>query len=194
MIGGTICIGFAPLLVRLCKLSPSLIGFYRCAIAAVILLTIQLFLKKTFPKNKVFYFITCLSGFIFAWDLFLWHQSVHLLGPGMSTILGNTQVFYLLLIGLVFYKEKITFKKLMIFLGAFIGILFILKGQMNFYTQDDFFYGVLYGLLTGLCYALYTTSLKKSSSLSPAPSSLMLVSFASLFTALWLFLFYLFGI
>lgn len=186
---GTICIGFAPLLVRFSDLSPSLIGFYRTGIAGALLLSYHLLCKKKLPKVPGFYIITFIGGFFFAMDLLVWHRSIHIIGPGMATILGNTQVFYLLLIGLILFKERITPVKILTFIGAFLGVLLILKGQLNFFNESDYFYGCLFGLLTGLFYACYTTTLKKSNAIKPSPSAVSIITFTSLSAAIWLLLF-----
>ncbi|MFG1482048.1 DMT family transporter, partial [Halobacteriovorax sp. HFRX-1_3] len=192
LILGTICIGLAPIFVKNLTgdLSPSMIGALRCGIAGSILLIYQLLIKKNYIKDKRFYTMTAVIGFCFAMDLFVWHRSVHLIGAGMSTILGNTQVFYLLVFGLILYKEKITIKKLLVFLFAFFGVFLILKGQVEFYQSEEFFWGVLFGLTTGLCYSLYTTSIKKTSLMSfkTKITALEIITYSSLVTGALLFL------
>ncbi|WP_040313869.1 DMT family transporter [Bacteriovorax sp. BAL6_X] len=184
---GTICIGLAPIFVKNLSgdISPSMIGALRCGIAGSILLIYQLLIKKNYIKDKRFYTMTAVIGFCFAMDLFFWHRSVHLIGAGMATILGNTQVFYLLLFGLILYKEKITVKKLLVFLFAFFGVFLILKGQVQFYQSEEFFWGVLFGLITGLCYSLYTTSIKKTSLIifKAKISPLEIITYSSLVTS-----------
>ncbi|MFG1485256.1 DMT family transporter [Halobacteriovorax sp. RZ-2] len=192
LILGTICIGLAPIFVKNLTgdLSPSMIGALRCGIAGSILLIYQLLIKKNYIKDKRFYTMTAVIGFCFAMDLFVWHRSVHLIGAGMSTILGNTQVFYLLVFGLILYKEKITIKKLLVFFFAFFGVFLILKGQVEFYQSEEFFWGVLFGLTTGLCYSLYTTSIKKTSLMSfkTKITALEIITYSSLVTGALLFL------
>ncbi|MFG1492002.1 DMT family transporter [Halobacteriovorax sp. ZH4_bin.1] len=192
LILGTICIGLAPIFVKNLSgdLSPSMIGALRCSIAGSILLIYQLFIKKNYIKDKRFYTMTAVIGLCFAMDLFVWHRSVHLIGAGMSTILGNTQVFYLLVFGLILYKEKITIKKLSVFLFAFFGVFLILKGQVEFYKSEEFFWGVLFGLTTGLCYSLYTTSIKKTSlmTFNTKITALEIITYSSLVTGALLFI------
>ncbi|MCB9063034.1 MAG: DMT family transporter [Halobacteriovoraceae bacterium] len=184
---GTCCIGLAPIFVKMCHLSPSLIGFYRCGIAGLALLAYQLILKKPFPKDRRFYLITTLSGIFFAADLFVWHRSVHLLGPGMSTILGNTQVFYLLIIGYFLHKESLSLKKILIFIFAFFGTILIINGQMEFFSRDNFLWGTFFGLATGLCYSLYTTSIKQAYVTRFEPKPIQIITFVSISTAFWIY-------
>ncbi len=190
LILGTICIGLAPIFVKdlTSSLSPSMIGALRCGIAGAILLIYQILRKvisqQPFIRDKRFYTMTCIIGLFFAMDLFVWHRSVHLIGAGMSTILGNTQVFYLLILGLFLYQERVSTKKLLVFFFAFFGVFLILKGQIEFYTDEDFFWGVLFGLATGLCYSLYTTSIKKTTNMQfkQSVNSLQIITFSSLVT------------
>lgn len=191
LILGTICIGLAPIFVKNLSsdISPSMIGALRCGIAGSTLLIYQLFIKKHYIKDIRFYSMTAVIGICFALDLFVWHRSVHLIGAGMATILGNTQVFYLLVFGLILYKEKVTLKKLLVFFFAFSGVFLILKGQVKFYKSQDFFWGVLFGLTTGLCYSLYTTSIKKTTLLNfkNKITALDIITYSSLVTGVLLF-------
>lgn len=192
LILGTICIGLAPIFVKnlSSEISPSMIGALRCGLAGSILLIYQLLIKRNYIKDIRFYSMTAVIGFCFAMDLFVWHRSVHLIGAGMATILGNTQVFYLLVLGLILYKEKVTLKKLLVFFFAFSGVFLILKGQGAFYESDHFFWGVFFGLSTGLCYSLYTTSIKKTTLMTfkQKISAIDIITYSSLITGALLFI------
>jgi hypothetical protein len=43
---------------------------------------------------------------LFALDLTFWHRSIHFIGPGLSTLISNFQVFFLALFGVIILKEK----------------------------------------------------------------------------------------
>ena len=51
--------------------------------------------------------MTLVPAAAFAADLWLWHRSILLVGPGLSTLLANTQVFFMALAGVWFYRERI---------------------------------------------------------------------------------------
>lgn len=191
---GTTCIGLAPIFAKYCDLSPAQIGMYRCGFAGIILFFYLIITghSHSIPRDRKFFSITFIAGFLFACDLFVWHNSIKYIGPGMATIFGNTQVFYLMLLGLLLYGEKLTFKKIFIFIGAFFGVVLILTGQKEFYPTDHFISGTIFGLSTGLFYALYTTSLKRANMMSANYGTLKIICFASLWTGVWLYLFGLF--
>ena len=107
---GGVCIGFAPIFVRLVTLGPTPIGAYRCGFAALLLFIYIFATSKLKIKNwswKI-WGLLLQAGAIFALDLFVWHRSVIYSGAGLATILGNTQVFYVTLVGVLFHKEKLT--------------------------------------------------------------------------------------
>ena len=43
-----------------------------------------------------------LSGVFLAFDLSLWHESIHAVAPGISTLLNSLQIFFLSAIGFFF--------------------------------------------------------------------------------------------
>src|SRR3546814_5748795 len=48
------------------------------------------------------------TGVFFAADLWLWHRSILLVGPGLATLLGNAQVFFMALAGVLLSSEEHT--------------------------------------------------------------------------------------
>ena len=52
------------------------------------------------------------AGILFAADLFCWHQSIYFVGPGLSTLLGNFQVFLVALAGFILFSEKIRYLRI----------------------------------------------------------------------------------
>lgn len=105
----------------------------------------------------------------------------------MSTILGNTQVFYLLIIGYFLHKESLSLKKILIFIFAFFGTILIINGQMEFFSRDNFLWGTFFGLATGLCYSLYTTSIKQAYVTRFEPKPIQIITFVSISTAFWIY-------
>ena len=166
---GAICISFAPIFVKLIDLSPTLIGFYRCFFAAVLLLPWIIFrgLKKkedssflySSNQKKLFLFLSGASLF-FAMDLFVWHRSVVYAGAGVGTILANTQVFYLSLFGFIFLKER---PKPRFWLGVvlgFFGLFFLIQFYQKDWVGERFHEGVMFGLITGIAYASFILTLR----------------------------------
>jgi len=118
-------------------------------------------LKSSSPENRSYLKIAVLAGILFGLDLAAWHRSVHGLGAGLSTVLGNTQVFHVAWIGIFFFGEKLKKSFFLYLLLGFVGLYFLLGTRpvsmdANLYQESVFF-----GLLTGVLYALYMTFLRQ---------------------------------
>jgi drug/metabolite transporter (DMT)-like permease len=195
---GAICISFAPILVKAVSLGPSMIGFYRCFFGAIFLLGWSLWkfsLKKNlsvnFIKKHIFHTgwqFTLLAGVIFALDLAVWHRSVIYAGAGMGTILGNTQVFYLGLFGLIIHQEKPNLRYFVSVPIAFGGIYLLVSKQMNMENLPNYGWGIFYGLLTGVLYASYILSLRKSGKDKSIAATIFNVGLVALVAAIGLFI------
>ena len=161
---GALLIGFSPILAKAVALSPTGIAFFRFLLGSICM---AIYIAITRPKLDVEKYKTILpylfgAGLMFATDLWLWHRSIFSVGAGIATLLANTQVFYLVVISLVIFKEypKWHFYPGMIL--AFVGLAMVTTPVINFGVIDEATGGIIYGLLTGLSYAFVTTFMKKS--------------------------------
>jgi len=161
---GAVIIGFSPILAKAVNLSPTLIGFYRFFFGAI---GIALFLMikkhklhtKSFHKALPYLLV---AGLLFALDLWLWHRSIVYIGAGIATLLANTQVFYLVIIGWFINKEKPQWFFYPGMILALVGLTLSSSSFINFNVLDKNSLGVIFGLLTGVTYALVTFSMQKS--------------------------------
>lgn len=107
----------------------------------------------------------------FACDLFQWHRSILVVGPGVATLLTNFQVFLLALVGLLFYRERLGrwFAPGML---VAIGGLWLLVGADWSLFSAAYRAGVWLGLGSCVAYAVYLLSFRHALSghtaLSPA--------------------------
>jgi drug/metabolite transporter (DMT)-like permease len=136
-------------------------------------------------NGKRFFQLTLMAGVAFAIDLFVWHKSLVLVGAGLGTVLGNTQVFYMALFGLLFFKEKLTLKTGAALVMAVIGVVLMVsietpKGM----TSDNFYFGVICGLGTGIAYALFIFLLRKIELTFPELTSLQKLFWVYLYCSL----------
>lgn len=161
--GGAVCITFSPILVKTITLPPTTSPLFRCLIGGVVLLLASLGQIKTIKIESILKstFILTLPALFFSLDLFFWHKSIVISGAGMATILANTQVFYLTLIGIAFFKERPRHLFYVGFFFAIIGISLLVAPQWSFGNQSSTGMGVIYGLLTGVLYTAYMLSLRK---------------------------------
>jgi drug/metabolite transporter (DMT)-like permease len=158
---GAFCIGLAPIFVRLVSMEPTPIGFYRCGIAGLILLGLSMadgFAPAKWSARAWRLLFT--AGFLFALDLYVWHRSVVYVGAGVSTILANTQVFYVAIIGYFFYKEKLYISFVAAVFLAFAGIYLLISSRPAV-ESDHHALGLGLGLITGPIYTGYLLSLRK---------------------------------
>ena len=87
-------ISFSGIFVKLADVSPTASGFYRVFFGAIFLLCATIWFKdfKKLTRPELFLIIFC--GFVFALDLFFWHESIMYIGPGLATLLGNFSGIY----------------------------------------------------------------------------------------------------
>lgn len=157
---GAVAISFSGVWVTLAQVSSTTSAFYRVFFGTLFLAGILLGTRETFHESKAHFPLAALCGLLFAFDLFCWHRSINLVGPGLATLLGNFQVFILAGIGILVLKERYSKQLLAAIPLAVIG-LFLIVGlewpQMN----AEYRLGVYYGLATAVLYSSYILSLKK---------------------------------
>lgn len=105
-------------------------------------------------------------------------------GAGLGTILGNTQVFYVALVGILFYKERPSLKFLVSVLLAFFGIYLLVGFHSMQSVHDNYPLGVAFGLITGVVYASYILVMRKIESLSKSIPTEQALAFVSLICSL----------
>lgn len=157
--------------VKLADLAPSVSGFYRMAIGGVVLWLWCLLSKKRLWVDDQYLMKALWPALFFAADLWLWHRSIEFVGPGLATVLGNFQVFFMTLFGFLFLQEKIGWRFLLGLALTFFG-LFLLVGMQWSSLTGSYQLGVFYGLATAVAYTGFMVSLRslqgQPSALSPA--------------------------
>jgi len=156
---GAVMISFAAVFVRLADVAPTTSAFYRMlfgAIALLALIGMQPRLHRGFARGWVG---SALIAAFFTADMWFWHRSILYIGPGLSTLLANFQVFVLAAIGVFWFRERVGVPfAAAIALAA--GGLWLLFGQEWNSLPPDYRTGVMFGLLTALAYSGYILSLR----------------------------------
>lgn len=159
LLAGAIMISFAAVFVRLSDMPPTTSGFYRMVfgLAAwwVLLIAVPAMRQgwqQAWPSS-------ILIAAFFCADIWFWHQSIAFIGPGLSTLLANFQVFILTAVGVVFFKEHIHWR-FGLGLGLAMAGLWLLFGREWAELGLQARSGVWLGLLTACAYALYLLSLR----------------------------------
>lgn len=183
VLAGAFMISFSSVYVKIASVPPSTSGFYRVFFGGIFLLTVVLLQKERIWYDFRSMTYSLLAGVVFAVDLYCWHKSILLIGPGLSTVIANFQVFFLAIAGVLFFKEKMTFLQCVAIPIAFFGLVLVVGFDWSL-LSENYKAGLFLGLATALSYALYILTLrqiqKNKNSLS-APANLAYVSFFASF-------------
>lgn len=160
---GAAMVSFTSVFVELAHTGPTTSAFYRMFFGGIILLALSIGRGDRLWYGFKSLAIPFLCAFLFSLDLFFWHRSILYVGPGLATILGNMQVFFVALIAVLFLGEKLNWRMKLVIPFAVAGLFLIVRTGWGEHGGDVKF-GVLYGLLTAFSYALYILTLRKSQS------------------------------
>ncbi len=157
---GAVMISFSGVWVKLTHIPPMTSAFYRVFFGGLILLIPALYRKEIRFYGFRHLAIGLVCGFVFALDLGFYHHSIHYIGPGLSTILANFQVFILTGFGIIFLKERVSLLFALSIPLAFCG-LFMIVGIGGPPLKDLYRTGIYYGLAAAACYAGFILLLRK---------------------------------
>ncbi|MGC5703601.1 DMT family transporter [Pseudomonas sp. NFXW11] len=160
---GGLMLSLSALAVAFAHIGAGGAGFYRMLIAA--LLFFGALKVRRIPvrlKSARAQLYTALAGVFLAVDLVLWHQSIYIVGPGIGSILTNCQVFFMTLLGLFLLKERPSVYFLISISLAFVGLYLLLLPEMRDALGIK---GVVFGVLSGLAYAVCVYFLKVNTQL-----------------------------
>lgn len=160
---GGLMLSLSALAVAFAHIGAGGAGFYRMLIASVLfylLLRVRRQPARLAPPRARRY--TALAGVFLAIDLILWHHSIYIVGPGIGSILTNCQVFFMTLLGLCLLKEKPSLYFVASISLAFVGLYLLLLPEMGSALGIQ---GVVYGVLSGLAYAVCVYYLKVTTQL-----------------------------
>lgn len=180
VVGATI-ISFSPVFVKIAAVGPTTAGFYRTLFGGVTLLAIVLARGERLWAGYRPFALAAACGVLFAADLSLWHRAIHYIGPGLATIAGNFQVFFLAAFGIAVLREKADWKYLVSVPLAVAG-LYLLVGIGWSAHDPDFKRGVVYGVSTAVAYASFILVLQRSQTRTPrlgATANLCVISFVT---------------
>jgi uncharacterized membrane protein len=122
---GATMISFSAVFVKLAHVEPTMAGFYRMLFGGLILLAIVWFRGERLYYGLQNLLMVLLCSLFFALDLTFWHRSIHYVGPGLSTLLANFQVFFLAAFGIITLGEKPRLNLLISIPLAMVGLYLI---------------------------------------------------------------------
>ena len=159
---GVLAISFSAILVRQSGAHPFTAAFYRCAYAVPVLFVLRARAPAT--RDRRARLIGLLAGVFLAADLLAWHEAIQRIGAGFSTVLGNTQVLFVLAFALL--AGAAVERRALIGVPIALAGVVLIRGIGSDHPLDST--GVLLGFVTGVTYAgflvLYDRAIARSAS------------------------------
>ena len=166
--------GFAPLDITAVRLFVTTIAL------VIVALVVDRGLFKVRKRDLLFFIL--FGFFKLMSDVTLFRAQVTI-DLSLSTLLQMTAPYYVLVISLFLFRERITLMKILAMLVAFIGCIFV-TGVITGGIHSLDFVGVASALISGLFFGLYTIGCKLGSDKGYKPVTTMMYTFlfASLMT------------
>lgn len=158
---GAFAISLAPIFVRISNLEPVVSAFYRLSLALPFFMVLPFMgaARAEVPVRSLFSItprdaaLMLLCGAMLAADLALWHISITLTSVANATLFNNCAPVILLILGWVFFRERIT-REVLIALAVAAAGMSLLMGE-NFAVAPDQFFGDAVAVSTAFFYAIY---------------------------------------
>lgn len=168
---GTVAISFSAIFVRQAEVSPSTAAFFRATYALPVLFAIWLAVRRHDHRTGRERGLAFFAGIILALDFTFWHRAIELIGAGLATVLGNTQVAFVGIVGWLVLRERPSRIALVIVPVMFGGVVLISGlGRADAYGSDPVM-GAIYGVLTGITYAGFLLLFRNSNQRALAPAA-----------------------
>lgn len=152
-------ISFSAVFVKLVAVSPTVSAFWRVLFGGLVLaLWVRWRKRILIPRGAILVALIAASAF-FALDLAFWHTSIIYIGPGLATLLGNFQIFFMAIAGALFFHERLTPRMLIAIPLAILGLVLIVGFDWSTLPRDARL-GIGFGLATALVYAGYMLMLR----------------------------------
>lgn len=146
VIGGVI-FGLGSIVVATVQVGAYAIAFWRLLVAAVIFFFLMKYARQHLPKSTRARNFALVSGGLLAFDLAFWHESIYAVGPGISTLLNSLQIFFLALLGYLWFGEHQSRLQLFSLVLAVIGVAMIASPEFAHNTQAT--WGFVMGIASG---------------------------------------------
>lgn len=159
---GAMSIAFSGILVRLANVEPATAAIFRCAYALPALGLIAYLERRAHgPRPAAQVRLAMLAGVFLALDLVIWHHTIALVGAGLATVLGNTQVVIVAVLAWWILGERPPRRTLLALPVVLVGVVLIsgVIGTGAYGTNPGL--GVILGLAVGLAYAAFLLVLRR---------------------------------
>lgn len=161
LLAGSFLISFSAVFAKIAHVGPTSAGFYRSVFGTAALLVVVLARRDRLWAGWTPFGFAWLAAACFTVDLYAWHRSIFYVGPGLATILGNFQVFFMAAAGIFLFKEHASWRFVVAVPLAILGLV-LLVGLDWGSLGPDYRLGVVLGLFTALAYAAYLLTLRRA--------------------------------
>lgn len=154
---GACILGMTSILYELSGVSPATGAFFRCLYALIPLAALALVQRRREPVSSAdapWKAKAALAGTFLGIDLVLWHESIHAIGAGLSTVLLNLQVLFVAVLGYVVLRQRIG-KPLLLSLPLLLIGVALVAGMSTSLTGSNPAVGATYAIVAAGAYAVY---------------------------------------
>ena len=157
---GASIVSFTGPIVRLLTVGPTVTAYYRMVFGGAILYVIVMLANRRLGLSRRAVLLALAAALAFAFDMTMWNRSIRLVGPGLATILVGCQVFPMAGVGLIFGRERLSWRLVMALPLAIVGLLLIVGADWRT-GGAGFRWGVVFGLASACCYTGYLVALRR---------------------------------
>jgi drug/metabolite transporter (DMT)-like permease len=162
---GALGVSTSAVLIGISGTSPGTATFYRCALAALMLVPLVIFeRRREGPPTKRQRLYALIAGLLFAGDALWWTQAIGEVGAGLSTVLVNAQVAIVPLLALVLDREPVSRRFLATLPVMIIGIVLTGGVLEQGAGGTDPVAGTVHALLAAGCYSGFLFLLRRGGS------------------------------
>ncbi|MDK4526180.1 DMT family transporter [Kingella kingae] len=160
LVVGCIVFGMGSVIVAHVPVGAYAIAFWRLLVAGVIFVLLSRWFGHKLPQNRTARQYALVAGCFLGLDLSLWHESIYAVGPGISTLLNSLQIFWLSLIGWIWFSEKLSRLQIISLIMALTGVALI--GSPEFGHNSNALWGFVSGIVSGLMLSLSMVFVRKT--------------------------------
>ena len=158
---GAALISLSPVWVKLVDVSSTSSAFWRLAIGGLVVAAYLLLSRRRLQFTTRVWQVLALAAVFLAADLWFYHRSIQYIGPGLSTLIANFQVFFMAAAGVVILRQPPTLRQLVAIPLALAGLALIVGVDWND-LAPDYRRGIVFGLGAAVTYAGYLLSMRHS--------------------------------
>ncbi|MCZ4080330.1 DMT family transporter [Rhodococcus sp. H36-A4] len=157
VVTGACILGMTSILYDLSGVSPATGAFFRCLYALIPLVIVVLVQRRrphVQPTPGRWVAKAVVAGVFLGIDLVLWHEAIHSIGAGLSTVLLNLQVVFVAILGYVVLRQRITRALLTSMPLLFVGVALV-AGMSTSLTGANPTVGASFAIIAAGAYAVY---------------------------------------